>query len=285
MPGLLRVHRPIRVASMLLAVGLLAPLATALAVIGPDSGGSTNNDDNANVYQDGYKGAAGYLPVFHPAPLTPAEATTARTRLYPTSGGLKADPSNLVLEFPDQFTASIACFGRGQDPRGPYAQPPQAPYLLPGNVAVIALGAAHITGGGLYVATAPTGFNDTVHGPQNTNPAAGPIVTAENVTGIFEVGLNKSGTCDNLRPVSGGPSKAGSNGGPHPEFGDFGSNIDGLAFHNGFLYADDFTGGPEGAHSGPKFSGGRVHRVNPVTGERVALVANLPSEGDHQNDA
>ena len=111
-----------------------------------------------------------------------------------------------------------------------------------------------------------------------------PIVTSENTTGIYEVGLDANGKCNQLRLVSGGPTKVGSNGGPHPGFGDFGSNIDGLSFHNGFLYANDFTGGPEGAHSGPVFSGGRLHRVDPVTGERVALIANLPSEGDHQND-
>jgi hypothetical protein len=198
---------------------------------------------------------------------------------------MKADPANLVLEFPDQFKVSVACFGRGQDPRGAYAQPAQAPYLLPGNVAVMAFGPAHIKGGGLYIGTSPTGFNDTVNRPQNLDPAVGPIVTAENTTGIFEVGLNKSGNCDKIRTVSGGQAKAGSNGGPHPEFGDFGANIDGLAFHRGFLYVDDFSGGPEGAHSGPTFSGGRVHRVDAKTGERVALVANLPSEGDHQNDA
>jgi hypothetical protein len=277
-------HRSILVASIAIAVGMLGPLTTALAVIGSDSGASTTNDDNANVYQDGYKGAAGYLPVFHPAPLTTAEATLARTRLYPQTG-VKADPKNLVLEFPDQFKVSIACFGRGQDPRGPYAQPPRAPYLLPGNLAVMAFGDAKIPGGGLYIATSPEGFNNTVTGPQNLNPAAGPIVTTENITGIFEVGLNKSGKCDKIRTVSGGPTKAGFNGGPHPEFGDFGANIDGLAFHDGFLYSDDFSGGPEGAHSGPTFSGGRVHRINPENGERVALVANLPSEGDHQNDA
>jgi hypothetical protein len=273
------------VASIVIAVGMLGPLTTALAVVGSDPGASTSNDDNAAVYQDGYKGAAGYLPVFHPTPLSAAEATQARKKLYPTTGGMKADPANLVLEFPDKFKVSIACFGRGQDPRGPYAQPPQAPYLLPGNVAAMTFGDAEIKGGGLYIATSPEGFNNTVTGPQNLDPAAGPVVTAENTTGIFEVGLDKAGKCDKLRPVSGGPTKAGSNGGPHPEFGDFGANIDGLGFHNGFLYADDFTGGPEGAHSGPKFSGGRVHRINPENGERVALVANLPSEGDHQNDA
>ena len=285
MSGTLRLRRPLRAASIALAVGLLAPLTTALAILGPDSGASTNNDDNSSVYQDGYTGAAGYLPVFHPSPLTSAEATLARTRLYPTTGGPKADPSNVVLEFPDQFKLSVACFGRGQDPRGPYAQPPQAPFLLPGNVAVMTFGEAEIPGGGLYVATSPTGFNDTVTGKQNLDPSVGPIVTEENTAGVYEVGFNASGTCNKIRTVSGGQSKAGSNGGPHPEFGDFGANIDGLAFHNGFLWTDDFTGGPEGAHSGPTFSGGRVHRVNPENGERVALVANLPSEGDHQNDA
>jgi hypothetical protein len=268
-------------ASIALAVGMMGPLTTALAIIGSDPGGSTANDDNAAVYQDGYRGAAGHLPVFHPTALSAVEATAARTGIYVKT----PSPDNLVLEFPDRFKASIACFGRGFDPRGPYAEPPQPPYLLPGNVAAMTFGPARIERGGLYIATAPTGFNDTVHGVHNTNPAAGPVVTAENTAGLFEVGLNVAGQCDRLRPVSGGPSKAGSNGGPRPEFGDFGANISGLSFHNGFLYANDFTGGPDGAHSGPVFSGGRLHQVNPATGERVALIGNLPSEGDHQNNA
>jgi hypothetical protein len=250
-----------------------------------DNGASTNNDDNEAVYRDGYDGAAGYLPVFHPTPLTPAEAAQARTSLYPSAGGTKPDPSNVVLEFPDEFNLQIACFGRGLDPRGPYAQPPMAPYLIPGNVAVMTFGPRVLRGGGLYIGTSPTGFNNTVTGPQNLNPAAGPIVTAENTAGIYELAFGSDGTCTQVRTVSGGLGQVGSNGGPHPEFGDFGANIDGLAFNDGFLYVDDFTGGPEGAHSGPIFSGGRVHRVNPRTGERVALIANLPSEGDHQNDA
>jgi hypothetical protein len=269
------------VASISIAVGMLGPLTSALAVVANDPGASTSHDDNAAVYQDGYNGAAGYLPVFHPTPLSAAEATTARTSIY----GTLPNPNNLVLEFPDKFKAGIACYGRGFDPRGPYAEPPRAPFLLPGNLAAMTFGDAEIERGGLYIATSPTGFNDTVHGTPNTNPAAGPIVTAENTTGIYEVGLDASGKCDKLRLVSGGPTNAGSNGGPHPEFGDFGSNIDGLSFHDGFLYANDFTGGPEGAHSGPTFSGGRLHRVNPENGERVALIADLPSEGDHQNDA
>src|ERR1051326_1418822 len=269
-------------ASVSAAVGLLGSSTSASV---PDLGGSTNNDDNEAVYRDGYDGAAGYLPVFHPTPLTAAEATQGRESLYPTSGGKTPDPSNVALEFPDQFKLQIACFGRGLDPRGPYAQPPKAPYLIPGNVAVMTFGTPVISGGGLYIATSPQGFNNTVTGSQNLNPAAGPIVTAENTAGIYEIGINPAGTCDKIRTVSGGQSKAGTNGGPRPEFGDFGANIDGLGFKDGFLYADDFTGGPEGAHSGPNFSGGRVHRVDPKTGERVALVANLPSEGDHQNDA
>jgi hypothetical protein len=272
-------------ASASIAVAMLAPLGSALAVMATDAGGSTSNDDNAAMYQDGYQGAAGYLPTFHPRPLSAAEATAARQSLYPTSGGMLASPDNLVLEFPDQYQASVACFGRGLDPRGPYAQPPQAPYLLPGNVAAMTFGPARLPRGGLYIATAPTGFNDTVHGKQNLDPAAGPIVTAENTTGIYEVGSGDDGKCNALRAVSGGATKAGSNGGPRPEFGDFGSNIDGLTFHAGFLYANDFTGGPEGSHGGATFSGGRLHRVDPATGERVALIANLPSEGDHQNDA
>ena len=65
-------HRPVVITSIALAVGMLGPLTTALAVVGSDPGASTANDDNAAVYQDGYKGAAGYLPVFHPTPLTAA---------------------------------------------------------------------------------------------------------------------------------------------------------------------------------------------------------------------
>lgn len=269
-------------ASVSVAVGLLGS-STSAAV--PDSGASINNDDNESVYRDGYDGAAGYLPVFHPAALSAAQATQARTSLYPTAGGTKPDPSNVALEFPDQFKLQIACFGRGLDPRGPYAQPPKAPYLIPGNVAAMTFGTKVLEGGGLYVATAPGGFNNTVTGPENLDPSHGPIVTEENKAGIYELAVGKDGTCTEIRTVSGGVSNAGSNGGPHPEFGDFGVNIDGLSFHDGFLYADDFSGGPEGARSGPSFSAGRIHRVNPRTGERVALIANLPSEGDHQNDA
>ena len=54
-----------------------------------------------------------------------------------------------LLEFPDQLKLKIACFGRGLDPRGPYAQPPQAPYLIPGNVAVMTFGTPVLKGGGL----------------------------------------------------------------------------------------------------------------------------------------
>jgi hypothetical protein len=266
-------------ASMSLAVGLVSSSTSALP-----GNVSVNNDDNEAVYRDGYDGAAGYLPVFHPTPLTAAQATQARTSLYPTAGGMKPDPANIVLEFPDKFSLQIACFGRGLDPRGPYAQPPKAPYLIPGNAAVMVFGTPVLQGGGLYIATSPQGFNNTVTGPLNLNPAAGPIVTEENTAGIYELGF-KNGTCNNIRTVSGGLAKAGFNGGPHPEFGDFGTNIDGLGFNDGFLYADDFSGGPEGAVSGRVFGAGRVHRVDPMTGERVALVANLPSDGDHQNDA
>ncbi|MBV9327853.1 MAG: hypothetical protein JO352_29405 [Chloroflexi bacterium] len=278
----LRPHWLVLAASVSTAVGLLGSSSSAAV---PDPGASTNNDDNEAVYRDGYQGAAGYLPVFHPTPLTAAEATTARTSLYPTSGGKTPSPSNVALEFPDQFKLQIACFGRGLDPRGPYAEPPRAPYLIPGNVAAMTFGTRVLRGGGLYIATSPGGFNNTVTGTPNLNPAAGPIVTEENTAGVYEIALGSDGTCSTIRTVSGGQEKAGANGGPQPEFGDFGQNIDGLSFHDGFLYTDDFSGGPEGARSGPSFSAGRVHRVDPRTGTRVALVANLPSEGDHQNDA
>jgi hypothetical protein len=272
-------------ASISTAIGLIGSSSSALAVNVSDSGASTNNDDNEAVYRDGYQGAAGYLPTFHPTPLTADEATTARTSLYPTKGGMKPDPSNVELEFPNQFKLQVACFGRGLDPRGPYPDNPKAPYLIPGNVAAMTFGPKVLRNGGLYIATSPTGFNNTVTGTPNLDPSKGPIVTPENTAGIYELSFGRDGTCNQIRTVSGGQEKAGSNGGPHPEFGDFGANIDGLGFNDGYLYADDFSGGPEGAHSGPTFSAGRVHRIDPRTGERVALIANLPSEGDHQNDA
>jgi len=260
----------------------LFPVLGALALVGTVMGDATDSpfDIIENQYQDGFKGATGYLPAFHPGGLTAAERTAARVGIY----GRTPDPLNISLEFPDAYQASIACYGRGFDPRGPYAQPPVAPYLIPGNVSVIAFGDAHIAGGGMYIATSPAGFNDTVTGPQNLNPAAGPVITAENKTGIYEVGI-ANGKCTQLRLVSGGPSGAGSNAGPQPQFGDFGANIDGMTWHDGSLYVNDFSGGPEGAGSGPDFAGGRLHKVDPVTGARVALVANLPAEADHQNNA
>src|SRR5919108_1755952 len=91
------------VASISTAVGLIGSSTSALAVNVSDAGASTSNDDNEAVYRDGYNGAAGYLPVFHPTPLSPDQVRTARTSLYPTSGGMRPDPSNVVLEFPDEF--------------------------------------------------------------------------------------------------------------------------------------------------------------------------------------
>jgi hypothetical protein len=194
----------------------LAPVFGALVLVGTVAGDATDPtvDIVENEYQDGFKGATGYLPVFHPTPLTAAEATAARVAVYRTN----PDPSNISLEFPGDYQANIVCYGRGFDPRGPYAQPPQAPYLIPGNVAVIAFGDDHIAGGGMYIATAPAGFNDTVGldgQPQNLMPSVGPIITAENKTGIYEVGI-RDGKCYQLRLVSGGPANAGSNAGPHP---------------------------------------------------------------------
>src|SRR5262245_24124335 len=262
----------------------LFPVLGALALVGTVTGDTTDSpfDIVENQYQDGFKGATGYLPVFHPTALSAAETTAARVAIYRTT----PDPANISLEFPDSYQASIACYGRGFDPRGPYAEPPQPPYLIPGNIAVIAFGDAQISGGGMYIATAPAGFNDTVGsaGQQNLNPAAGPVVTPENKVGIYEVGI-RDGKCNQLRLVSGGPSNAGSNAGPQPKFGDFGANISGMTWHNGNLYVNDFSGGPEGAGSGPNFAGGRLHKVDPVTGARVALIANLPAEADHQNNA
>ena len=248
----------------------LFPVLGALALVGTVMGDATDSpfDIVENQYQDGFKGATGYLPVFHPTGPRAAERTAARVGMYSKT----PDPLNISLEFPDAYQANIACFGRGFDPRGPYAQPPVAPYLIPGNIAVIAFGDAHIPGGGMYIATSPAGFNDTVGtGQQNLNPAAGPVVTTENTVGIYEVGIS-DGKCTQLRLVSGGPPPgAGFNAGP---FGDFGANISGMTWHDGKLYVNDFSG-----------AGGRLHQVDPVTGARVALVANLPAEADHQNNA
>jgi len=47
-------------------------LGSSTSALVTDNGASTNNDDNEAVYRDGYNGAAGYLPVFHPTPLTTA---------------------------------------------------------------------------------------------------------------------------------------------------------------------------------------------------------------------
>src|SRR5215470_9650217 len=232
----------------------LFPVLGALALVGTVTGDATNSpfDIIENQYQDGFKGATGYLPVFYPTGLSPAERTAARVGMYSRT----PDPLNISLEFPDAYQANITCFGRAFDPRGPYAQPPVAPYLIPGNIAVIAFGDAQIPGGGMYIATAPAGFNDTVGlsgQPQNLNPAAGPVITQENKVGIYEVGI-RDGKCYQLRLVSGGPSNAGFNAGPHPEFGDFGANIDGMTWNDKKLYVNDFSGGPEGAGSGDRKS-------------------------------
>src|SRR5262249_4968972 len=261
----------------------LFPVLGALALVGIVMADATDSlfDIIENQYQDGFKGATGYLPVFHPTGLSTAERTAARVAIYSRT----PDPLNISLEFPDAYQANITCFGRGFDPRGPYAQPPAAPYLIPGNIAVIAFGDAKIPGGGMYIATSPVGFNDTVGtGQQNLNPAAGPVVTPENKVGIYEVGIS-NGKCTQLRLVSGGPTNAGFNAGPHPEFGDFGANIDGMTWHNGMLYVNDFSGGPAGGGSGPNFPAGRPHRGDPLAGARGARIANLPPEAEHQNDA
>src|SRR5262249_20168953 len=168
----------------------LFPGLGALDLVGTVMGDATDStfDIIENQYQDGFKGATGYLPVFHPTGLSAAETTMARVGIYSKT----PDPSNISLEFPDAYQANIVCFGRAFDPRGPYAQPPQAPYLIPGNIAVIAFGDAHIPGGGMYIATSPAGFNDTVGNgqQQNLNPAAGPVVTLENKVGIYQDGIS-----------------------------------------------------------------------------------------------
>src|SRR5437773_1776118 len=163
----------------------IAPVFGALALVGSVAGSTPLFDLVENEYQDGFKGATGYLPRFHPTRLSPAETTLARVGIYAT----KPDPSNISLEFPDDYAANIVCYG------------------------------------------------------------------------------------------------GGFNAGPHPEFGDLGANISGMTWHDDKLYVNDFSGGPEGAGSGPGFAGGRLHQVDPVTGARVALIANLPAEADHQNNA
>jgi hypothetical protein len=244
------------------------------------TGSSLGQEGPPYQYQDGFTGAAGYMPHFHPRGLSPDEIRQARTGVYQKT----PDPSNVSLES-SLYTAEIACYGRGFDPRGPFADPPQAPFLLPGNISAVTFGDSMIPGGGMYVAVAGIGFNNVVSGTPNNDPSTGPIVNPANAPGIYEVGLGSDGKCNQLRAVSGGPTNAGSNAGPQPEFGDFGTSIDGLAWHNGKLYVNDFSGGAQGARSGPRFSGGRLHEVDPASGARVALIANLPSEGDHQNDA
>ena len=147
----------VRVRSMM--TRWLAPVVGVLALVGSVAGSTPLFDLVENEYQDGFKGATGYLPRFHPTRLSPAETTLARVGIYAT----KPEPSNISLEFPDDYAANIVCYGRGFDPRGPYAQPPMAPYLIPGNVSVIAFGDAHIAGGGMYIATAPAGFVRQCH--------------------------------------------------------------------------------------------------------------------------
>ena len=238
---------------------------------------STVVADAPNPYEDGYVGTAGYLPAFHPKGLTPGQVTADRVAAYSKT----PDPSNITLEDPADYQATVACLGRGFDPRGPFAEPPQAPYLVPGNISSTAFG----DDGTMYVAVTGIGFNNVVFGTPNNDPSKGPLVSAENTAGVYKVSFDSAGKCNAFTEVSGGPDAVGTNVGPHPEFGDFGTSIDGLAFHNGMLYVNSFSGGAQGAISGAKFSAGRLLQVDPATGNRTALIANLPAEGDHQNDA
>src|SRR5262245_60352312 len=87
----------------------LFPVLAALAVVGTVTGDVTDSpfDIVENQYQDGFKGATGYLPVFHPTPLSAAETTAARVAIYSTT----PDPANISLEFPDAYQAKIVCYG------------------------------------------------------------------------------------------------------------------------------------------------------------------------------
>jgi len=65
----------------------LFPILGTLALVGTVMGDATHSpfDIVENQYQDGFKGATGYLPVFHPTPLTAAETTSARAAIYRTT--------------------------------------------------------------------------------------------------------------------------------------------------------------------------------------------------------
>jgi len=62
----------------------LFPVLGALALVGTVMGDATDSpfDIVENQYQDGFKGATGYLPVFHPTGLSAAEVTAARVGIY-----------------------------------------------------------------------------------------------------------------------------------------------------------------------------------------------------------
>src|SRR5580765_1388165 len=87
----------------------LVPILGALALVGTVMGDATDSpfDIVENQYQDGFKGATGYLPVFHPTGLSPAETTAARVAIYSRT----PDPLNISLDFPDPSRASIAFYG------------------------------------------------------------------------------------------------------------------------------------------------------------------------------
>lgn len=222
-------------------------------------------------------GSGGYSPAFHPTPLTDAEVTAARLAALAQT----PSPSKIVLEFPESYTAQVACFGRAFDPRGPFAEPPAAPYLIPGNVSGIAFGPARLLNGGLYLAVTGIGFSDVVSGPKNLDPASGPLRSPENTAGVYELGLDPgTGMCSESRLVSGGPTNRGRFlSGPSP-FGNFGATILALGFRGRTLFVNSAN---QFGTPGPG-RGGRLHEVNIRTGARKAIVANLPSEGDHANN-
>jgi hypothetical protein len=152
----------------------LFPVLGALALVGTVMGDATDSpfDIVENQYQDGFKGATGYLPVFHPTPLTAAETTSARVAIYRTT----PDPANVSLEFPGPTSEHRVLRARLRS-AGPYAQPPQPPYLIPGNIAVIAFGDAKDPRRGhvhRHLACRLQRHRRLSGQPQNLRPSAGP---------------------------------------------------------------------------------------------------------------
>lgn len=256
---------------------LLAALATLSLLIASAGLSWAAGPDTPPPGLPANQGAAGYLPAFHPGAIPGDVVQAARIAGYAKA----PDASNIQLEYPDQYSIDTVCYGRGFDPRGPFAEPPQAPYLLPGHLGALTFSDS----GDLYVAVAGSGFQNVSGGTLNNDPAAGNIVNPANKAGIYQVILGADGKCATLRAVSGGPDNVGQNVGPQPQWGDFGSTIVAVQWHNGLLYVNTQGGSPKGVVPGPDFGGGRLITVDPATGNRTALIANLPADGDHQNDS